>query len=235
MARLIPLAPVCARVALRLMLTCVVAGAATALAACGDDGDSSSKPDTSKLAPIQKLTQSQYTAIEKVYVAGLPLDDLEDITKPAYKRAVDSLIRVCEQLDEDDPLLGKIRATCPVTAELVDASIAAFGCPNPDECGDAFEAAQSSAKDVVQKSRESDAAVNATRLPQSCKTALVTPPEAYAQAVALESAFGKVARAVKTDANEDDAAALQAISAVDDLPEEPSAKQILARLRRNCR
>jgi hypothetical protein len=109
------------------------------------------------------------------------------------------------------------------------------GCSDPDECGDAFEAAQASARRVEHVSRESDAAINATRLSAGCKKALVTAPESYVQGAALEGAFGKVVRANKTDSAEDDAAALRAIGALDDLPDEPSARAQLKRLRRNCR
>ena len=177
MARQIPLAPLPARAAMRLLVACFAITAVIALAACGDDGDdASSSTDTTELSKITALTDSQYTALEKVYVASLPLDDLDDITKPAYKRAVGSVVAVCDRLDDDDPLLREIEATCPVTAELVDVSAAAFGCSDPAECGDAFEAAQATAQRVLDASRDSDAAVKATRLPAGCKKVLVAPP-----------------------------------------------------------
>ena len=219
MARLIPLAPVRARAALRLLLTGVAVAAVTVLTACGDDeaSSSSSKADNAKLASITALTPSQYTAIKKVYVAGLPLDDLEDPSLPSLSRAVETVLEACEQLDDDDLLLRELKEGCPVAAEFLDTVGSTADCSDADACADAFEAAEKGAQRVVTASRESDKAVNATRLPQGCKKALLASPESYKQAAALQRGLSRMRKAIESESQEDLADAVGLLQAADEL------------------
>jgi hypothetical protein len=227
--RLIPHAPGRARGVLRLLLTCAAVAALTALAACGDDDDSSSK-----LSAIEALTESQYTAIKRVYVARLPLDDLDDVAKPASKRTVRRVVAACEQLDSSDALLGAMKKACPVTAELFHTVPATSECRGRAGCIDAIETVVKAARRVVGANRESDRAINATRLPQGCKKSLLAAPETYAQATALARSLSIMARALKTSSPKDDARALRALEEASDEEEGPSQQENLNLLRRSC-
>src|SRR5215213_45112 len=164
MARLIPPAPIRARVAMRLLMAGLAVAAVAALAACGDDDDSNSssaaKVDTAKLASIQALTESQYTAIKKVYVAALPLDDLSDTPSPSeLRQAVQPVLDACDELDADDSLLGPFKATCPATAKLVESVTRTAGCARDDSCEDVFREAQANTQRLVSTGRVADDAV----------------------------------------------------------------------------
>ena len=233
MARPIPLAPAPARGAPRL-LVCVALLAAVALAACGGDDDDAGSAKTSELSSITALTESQYTQIKRVYVASLPLDDLDDPTRRAYKRAVRDVVGACERLDASSPLLGAMRRACPVTAEFFHTVTSTAECRGREACIDAFEAAEKGARRVIAANRASDKAINATRLPQACKRPLLTSPETYAQASALERGLGMVARALKTASQQDDMAALRVLRAADAEPDGPTQQENLNLLRRNC-
>jgi len=206
---------------------CSVLAAVAALAACGDDDSDAPKVETSKLASIEALTPSQYTAIEKVYVAALRLDERQE-SAATLRLVLRPVQDACDDLDADDPLLGVLRTSCPVGAEMFKAVTRTDDCGSAgkDECADAFEDAQATTQRLVEASRASNRAVNATRLPQGCKRALLTPPESLERGAALERALGMVAN--------DDTGARRTLVAAQRQADGTSEPQLLDLLRRNC-
>ena len=214
-------------------MACVAISAVTALAACGDDGDdASSSTDTAKLSTITALTESQYTAIKKVYVASLPLDDLDDIDEARVKRAVSSVVAACDQLDDDDPLLGEIEADVSGHRRAVRRVGRGVGCPDPAACADAFEAARRPRSASSDASRESDGRSTPRAYRQGCKKALHAARRPMPRLAALERASarcGRQERSPRTTALRCDARRRSTTCQPN-----PAQQDQLNRLRRNC-
>jgi hypothetical protein len=77
------------------------------------------------------LTASEFAAIERVYGAAVPLDDLlTSDTAPRSKidAATRAVRRACRKRSTHDPLLRALRAGCPAVSELAEATTAVGAC-----------------------------------------------------------------------------------------------------------
>lgn len=214
----------------------VLVAAALLLSACGDDDGPNTKIDTARLAQIDALTPEQYTAIKKVFVAALAFDDLGILGSLSQRPRIDAMTRTvrraCDGLDEDDALLGALRASCPQSA--ANAASDAVNCPG-DRCGDVFDRARARTRLLVAYAHRADAAVAATHLPRACKRALTTTTSTYRRYDRLDHALVLLERALLKDPG-DEGAATAGVSALLDVESAgaPTAQQALDRLRRGC-
>ena len=224
----------------RLMCACAAVTSALAPMACGGDSPAvaATKLDAQRLAAIKQLSRAQYAAIERVYVAALPLDRLNRPgalpTPTEIKAASRRMISACEGLPERDALLGVIRASCPAAARFIDATVAIGTCASAEGCKDALREALSSLKQVVATSRVSDRAVRSTQLSRSCERALVTPRTGYTLYRQAETALRTALRALDSGSDDELIEALTALGALDQ-SSVPTARQMLRRLRSGCR
>ena len=129
---------------------------------------------TPKLSSIHRLTAGQLAAIERVYVAALPLDK-PNATQSQIGAATRKTLSACLKLSRKDPLLRAMRAGCPAVSALTSLTADIGACSDAACLKAALGKARTALKDAVSGSHVSDRAVNATRLPAGCKRALVTP------------------------------------------------------------
>jgi hypothetical protein len=224
------------------MLACFVvlcAAAPAPLAGVSPDVASASAGTNARLAAIRRLSPAQFRAIERVYVASLPLDKFRGTDTPSPSKleaATRGVLKACLKLSTRDPLLRALRAGCPSLAEFTDASTALAECSSSACLTRALKTARSTLRRVVSGSRASDRAVNATRLASGCKSALITPRDGYVAYDQHSKAFAKLERALATSSAADLAAAEAALAAADRASARtPTAKRLLQRLRSGCR
>ena len=224
----------------RLMCGCGALTAVLAPMACGGDrtAAAATKLDAQRLAAIEQLSSAQYAAIERVYVAALPLDNLNrpgaSPTPAEVKAASRRILGACEALMRRDPLLGVIRASCPAAARYIDATVAIGACASAEDCSDALREGLSSLEQVVATSRVSDRAVRLTRLSRACERALVTPRTGYTLYRQTATALRMALRALASGSDDAIIEALTALGAIDQRSV-PTARQMLRRLRSGCR
>ena len=194
---------------------------------------------TPKLASIHRLSAAQFAAIERVYVAALPLDTLSDGGPPSQAQAdrvTRKAVSACLKLSTKDPLLRALRAGCPAISALTQVTVDLGECSSAACLRSALGRARSALRKAVSGSRTSDRAVNATRLPAACKRPLVTPAKGYAVYRELDGALAKLQHALSTGSASDLAAAQAALDAADRHSSSlPTAKTSLRQLRASCR
>jgi hypothetical protein len=225
-----------ARVALRVVVTCALALAAIGFASAAASALAGS---TAGLASIQRLSAPQFAAIERVFVAALPLDKLQrSETAPQSKvdAASNAVVRACNTLSTRDPLLRAMRAGCPAITELSKATKDLGACSDAACLRRAITSARAAMSRGVSGSHTSDGAVNATHLPARCKRALVAPPKSYAAYDELDAALGKLDSALATGSADELAAAEAALARAEkDGNRLPTAKRLLQKFRSGCR
>lgn len=219
-----------------LLVACALApaafgGAAGAVA-------STAKTSAARLAAIHRLTAAQFAAIERVYVAALPLDSFRTTESPsqsAVDAATRGALRACLKLSTRDPLLRALRAGCPAISDFTKATTAVAKCSDAACLTRALAAARTALRRGINGSRTSDRAVDATHLPRRCKQALVTPPKGYAAYDELDVAFRKLQHALATSSAADLSAAEAALARADKASNSlPTAKRSLQLLRSGC-
>jgi hypothetical protein len=228
--------------ALRTPAVCSVVACALALTAFGGaSGAAASTPkgSTARLAAIHRLTAAQFAAIERVYVAALPLDAFRTSdTAPLSKvdAATQAVIRACGKLSAHDPLLRALRAGCPAISEFTEAVTAVAACSDAACLTQALESARAALRRGVSGSRVSDRAINATHLARRCKRALLTAPRAYAVYDELDAALETLEHALASASADDLTAAEAALARAEkDSNSLPTAKRSLQLLRSGCR
>jgi hypothetical protein len=219
----------------------VVACALALIAFGGAAGAAASTPRSypARLAAIHRLTAAQFAAIERIYVAALPLDEFRtsDAAPPSkVEAATQALLRACGRLSPQDPLLRALRDGCPAISEFTEATAAVAACSDAACLKRTLASARAALRRGVSGSRGSDRAINATHLPRRCKRALVTPPRAYAVYDELDAALGKLEDALATASAADLSAAETALARAEkDANGLPTAKRALQLLRSACR
>ena len=164
---------------------CFVVACALALTAFGGaSGATASTPkgNAARLAAIHRLTAAQFAAIERVFVAALPMDEFrtsDTVAQSKLEAATKAVLRACGRLSTRDPLLRALRAGCPAVSDFTEATTAVGACSDAACLTDAITSARAALRRGISGSRASDRVVNATHLAPRCKRALVTPPKGY--------------------------------------------------------
>jgi hypothetical protein len=220
----------------RVGVTCALALAVIAAASAAG---SVPTDRTAGLASIQRLTPAQFAAMERVFVAALPLDKLQKSdTAPQSKldAAANAVVRACNRLSTRDPLLRAMRAGCPAITDLNKATRDLGACSDAACLRRAITSARAAMRRGVSGSRVSDRAVNATHLSARCKRALVAPPKSYAAYDQLDAALGKLDHALVSGSVDELAAAEAALTRAEKVGNDlPTAKRLLALFRSGCR
>ncbi|HEV2786631.1 MAG TPA: hypothetical protein VGV67_09610 [Solirubrobacteraceae bacterium] len=205
--------------------------ACSVLAACGGDDDARTTTASSPPGTVSGLGPERYRALERVYLAERRIDELPDDAPPAeFERASGPFVAACNALDEDDPLLGPLRRTCPVLTRFTEQLLEVSACARDglDACGDLLAGVRRTLRDFTRLSRRSDRAIADSRLSPACKRALATPALAYEAIDGFQRAFALLARGAAAEADE----ALAAADAQADRL--PSAEAELERFRSGC-
>lgn len=218
------------RAALTAALLCL------ALGACGggDDDGGSARTGTTPGATGSGsgLGRERFEALEAVYVAQVPIDELGDDADPgAFKAATAPLVKACDELAADDPLLGPLRRVCPVLTRFAE-QLQGFGtCSSrgADACDELIGDVRRTLRDFTRLSRAGDDAIRDAKLTPACANALLTPSVAYEAIEGFERAF----ELLEAD---DDEEANRALAAADAKAERlPDGDESLARFRSGCR
>jgi hypothetical protein len=212
-------------------VACVIALAAFIVPSGATASTKSS--DAPQLAAIHTLSGSRYKAIERVLIAGLPLDT---VSEAKYGAALDAMLRACGKLSRQDPLLRAMRAGCPAMSEFAEAMGAMDVCWDTECFEREIKSARAALRRVIGGSRMSDRAIKATRLAAGCKRALVTPPGGYASSTKLYAGLGKLQHAVATGSDDDFAAAEAALARAEETEDRlPTNRRLLQMFRSGCR
>lgn len=208
-----------------------------ALAACGggDGAAGDAAPARSSTAPAATasgLGAERFAALDAVYVAQVPLDELEDDADPSdLTRASQPLVQACNALDAEDPLLGPLRRLCPVLTRFTE-QLQGFGtCASEgaDACEALIDEVRTTLGDFTRLSRRGDAAIKRAELTSWCETALLTPALGYEVVAGYRRAFELLDRGLTGQAD-------RALAAADAKAERlPDGAASLRRFRRGCR
>lgn len=206
--------------------------------ACGDGDDASSDAPKADAGQDSRLGTARFDALDAVYVAAVPIDELENEKDPPgsakFKAATGPFLEACDALDREDPLLGALRRGCPLLATFTEQS-AAFeaACQSPTSCSAAISDVRTTLANLKRFIRSSDRAVEAANITSACKAALRTPKKGYAVYDELDSAFGVLQRALKSGSEADLKEAQRRLDGLD--PDaSPSAKESLEKFRTGC-
>jgi hypothetical protein len=192
---------------------------------------------SARLATIHRLTGAEFAAIERVFVAALPLDKLGDDSKPSEIEAATSKAHnACLKLSTRDPLLRALRAGCPALSAFTEVNAEVGACSDAACLKRALGRARTALGKAVSGNRTSDRGVNATRLAAGCKRALVSPAASYVVYDKFDAAFAKLQDALTTGSADDLDAAEAALAAADKRADDlPTVKRSLQLLRAGCR
>ena len=212
------------------MLAALIACAA--LAACGGDDDTGTTTAPSRPGTASGLGPERFAALEALYVAERPLDELPDNAPAAqFERASTRFIAACNTLDRDDLLLGPLRRTCPILTEFTGQLVGISSCAREglEQCDDVLARVRRTLRDFTRLSRASDKAIADSDLTAACKRALATPALAYESIGGFQRAFGLLARGDEERAGELLATAGEQADRL------PKAQEELERFRSDCR
>lgn len=212
-----------------------------ALGACGgggsdddDDGGGAARTATTPGAAGSGsgLGPGRFEALDAVYVAQVPIDEVGDDADPGeFKAATAPLVKACDELDADDPLLGPLRRVCPVLTRFAE-QLQGFGtCASrdADACDEHIGDVRRTLRDFTRRSSQGDDAIRDAELTPACANALLTPSLAYEAIEGFERAFELLEAG-------DDEAANRALAAADAKAERlPDGEESLARFRGGCR
>ena len=220
-------------------MTAVLAAAllCLVLGACGggedDDGGSARTGTTANAAGSDSgLGPERFEALDAVYVAQVPIDEVGDDADPgAFEAATAPLVKACDELDAGDPLLGPLRRVCPVLTRFAEQLRGLGTCSSrgADACDDLIGDVRRTLRDFTRLSRRGDEAIRDAELTAACASALLTPPLAYEAIEGFERAFELLEAGDDEEAN-------RALAAADAKAERlPDGDESLARFRSGCR
>jgi hypothetical protein len=211
------------------------------LSACGDG----EKRDAAQTSPENAGTSSglgreRFEAIDDVYVASLPIDELRDdaaIDPDAFASATQRPIAACNALDRDDPLLGAVRRMCPLALQF-SRQLLRFGAGEDGDagrCRDVVDELQGTITSFERLGRRADRAIARSGLEDACRQALTTPDLAYAVFDGYARALAQLERGLRSGSADDveDAQRVLGQSGVKGRGL-PDARASLARFRSGC-
>ena len=221
------------------MSLCLLAVAALALSACGDDdGDVFPPIDAQGLGATEQLSRGQYRAIERALTAGLRLDALTRAGRVSssskYTAAITRTLRACGELDGNDPLLRELFRSCEGESRVLVPIIQGRRCSTPASCGRAFRLARHRLRYLARRYTRHNRAVRSTALRRACKRALSLTRADYAYIRRQRPIFKRIERAIEEQSQVRLDAALAAQRRLDDRSL-ADARQTLRRLRADCR
>jgi hypothetical protein len=194
--------------------------------------------DTARLKKIHKMSTAQFAAVQRVYVAALPLDKFRKSgagSLTAANAASRKALNACLKLSTADPLLRALRASCPALADLSQETAGLDSCTQAACLKKVLTATRAKLRSARDGSRVSDRGVHATRLARACKHVLLTPQSDYVAYERFDTGFAKLAHAIDTGSQSELNAAQKLINAADrEAAKAPSAKTSLRRLRAHC-
>jgi hypothetical protein len=194
--------------------------------------------DTARLSKIHKMSQAQFAAVERVYVAALPLDKFRKSgagSLSAANAASRKALNACLKLSTSDPLLRALRAGCPALADLSQETDGLNSCTQAACLKTVLNATRTKLREARDGSRTSDRGVHATHLARACKHVLLTPGSDYVAYAKFDKGFAKLAHALDTGSKSELNAAQRLINAADkEGAKAPTAKTSLRRLRAHC-
>ena len=218
--------------------------ASLALGGCGDDdkdsSESSAKTTAGGAGTQSGLGSARYEALEAVYAAAVPLDQLDDDAPISeYNRVLENYGQKCEEeLDAEDGLLAAYRRFCPLVADLREQLTAAGTCEDEsqiEQCRAGIQGFRVVVRKVLREGERYDRVVEATQLSAACRKALVNPELSYEVMRGYGRAFAYLERALTT-ASQADAAKADALMTQAEARSErlPDARQALADFRSGC-
>lgn len=195
--------------------------------------------DTARLKKIHKMSTAQFAAIERVYLAALPLDKFRKAdagSLSAANAASRKALNACLKLSTTDPLLRALRAGCPALADLSQETAGLDSCTQAACLKRVLSATRAKLRQARDGSRVSDRGVHATRLAKACKHVLLTPRSSYVAYDEYDKGFAKLAHAVDAGSQSELEAAQRLLNAAaKQSAKAPSVKTSLRRLRADCR
>lgn len=221
-----------ASMGMRALAALAIVSASLALAACGDDEDSDAGTQSA-------LGSERYEALEAVYRAAVPLDEIDDDASVSeFDPLLERYGKECNKLDADDALLGAYRRFCPLIGDLREQLTAIGACEDQTEvepCLDGVRGFRGVARTFLREGPRYDGVVKREKLTPSCEKALVNPEIAYEVMRGYGRAFAYLERALtdgtEADAEKADELIKQIEAKADDVPE---AKEALADFRSGC-
>jgi hypothetical protein len=195
--------------------------------------------DTARLAKISKLGKARFAAIERVYVASLPLDKFRGKNPgslSAANAASRKALNACLKLSTNDALLRALRAGCPALADLSQETAGLDTCTQAACLKRILNATRAKLRNARDGSRVSDRGVHATHLARACKHVLLTPSSDYVAYDKFDRGFAKLARALDSGSQTEIEAAQKLLNEAEKASAKgPSVKTSLRRLRAHCR
>jgi hypothetical protein len=198
--------------------------------------------NASRLPAIHRLSATQFTALERYLVAGLPMDEGRTNTLPQSKIDATNraILRACRRFSRRDPLLRELRVSCIKDSDLDQALSAYNVCANAACLPDVLKAVRAGLRQAISGGRIATRAVNATHLPDRCKRTIVDSPKLFAYYERLDAAFAKVQHAMATGSAADFNAAEAALARADSARQKllkgtPTVRRSLQLLRSTCR
>lgn len=215
-----------------------VALAALVLAGCGADEETGTRLDRAQLGSIERLTREQQATLDRLLSARLRFNRLLRAgrlrERASYDAAVTRLLRACSRLDGTDPLLREIFRSCAAEAAVFVPLLRVRTCSGPESCLTPITTARSRLGDVASAYGRQNRAVRATRLPPSCRRALLRQKSDYASIRALRRFYQRLENAIRARSQ---ARIVSALAAGDPLERagEQRARRTLRRFGAHCR
>jgi hypothetical protein len=215
-----------------------VALAALVLVGCGSDEETGTRLDTDQLQSIERLTPDEYAALDRALSAGVRFNQLSRAgrlrERARYDAAVTRLLRACSGLDGTDPLLREIFRSCAAEAAVLVPLLRVRNCSGPESCLTPITTARMRLGDVGPAYERHNRAVRATRLPPSCRRALLRQKADYAFVRKQRRVFQRLESAIRAGSQARIASALATQDRLDRGADQ-GARRNLRRFRARCR
>lgn len=187
------------------------------------------------------LGAERFEALEAIYEARLPLDQVEDAATSAQIREVGAIYSEvaveCERLatDDADKLLTAMIERCPLAAELGEGVTDSRLCGSRRECLTAVRALRARTARAVPAAREVDRELKAAKVSYRCRKVLRTSKDQYAALRHFRNALAEFERGLKNRSLKTLRRAGERLAKItDDDDEATSVARDLKRFRRAC-
>jgi hypothetical protein len=222
-----------------MFVAAVVAAGCTLAVGCGSDAESGSDASVGESTPAvtaePTLTPKQYSELERLYRALVPLEAVAERDGPqSSDRFNTGMARACRQVGRTDRLLAAMSDACQRTVESV-AALGGLDCDTLANCRALLAKTAQVLRELLAEMRKLEPVVERQVADVACRDVLLAPD----QTAIFEEAADTLDRFVEAvDANDLDAieganADVQAaFAAIDD---GPTARDELRVFRASCR
>lgn len=220
---------------MRALGAVLMLSASLGFAACGDDEDSADKP-AAGVGTQSGLGTERFKALEAVYAAAVPLDELdEDASVREFNKVLGEYGEECDKLAGTDALRTAYRRFCPLVAELREQLTAAGACEDAAQCLEGVSGFRGVLRKFLAEGERYDRVVAQTKLTPACRRALVNPELSYEVMRGYGRAFAYLQRGLTTGSPADARKAEEILKQTDARAEDlPKAKEALADFRSGC-